>query len=67
LHVVGLLFTSNMRFGSYNARVTTVARQLDRYKLYLVGVQEIRWAKGSPVRAQDDTFVYGKGNENHRL
>ena len=27
-------------------RVTTVARELVRYKLDLVGVQEVRWDKG---------------------
>jgi hypothetical protein len=40
----------------------TVARELARYKLDLVGVQEVRWDKGGPVRAGDYTFFYGKGN-----
>ena len=41
-----------MRFGSWNVRglyrsgsLMTVARELARYKLYLVGVQEVRWDK----------------------
>jgi hypothetical protein len=29
----------------------TVARELARYKLDLVGVQEVRWDKGGTVRA----------------
>jgi hypothetical protein len=37
----------------------TVSRELDRYKLDLVGVQE------EPVG--EYTFFYGKGNENHEL
>jgi hypothetical protein len=45
----------------------TVARELARYKLDLVGVQEVRRDKGGTVRAGDYTFFYGKGNESHKL
>jgi hypothetical protein len=45
----------------------TVAWELARYKLYLVGVQEVRWDKGGTVRAGDCTFFYGKGNASHQL
>jgi hypothetical protein len=45
----------------------TVVRELARYKLDLVGVQEVRWDKGGTLRAGDYTFVYGKGNESHQL
>jgi exonuclease III len=45
-----------MRFGTWNVRslnrsgsLTTVARELARYKLDLVGVQEVRWDKGGTV------------------
>jgi hypothetical protein len=41
--------------------------ELARYKLDLVGVQEVRWDKGGIVRAGDYNFLYGKGNENHHL
>jgi hypothetical protein len=44
-----------------------VARELARYKLDLVGVQEVRWDKGGIVRAGDYTFFYGKGHESHQL
>ena len=43
------------------------ARELARYKLDVVGVQEVRWVKGDTVRAGDYDFFYGKGNENHQL
>jgi hypothetical protein len=32
-----------------------------------VGVQEVRWDKGGTERAEDYTFFYGAGNEEHRL
>ena len=51
------------RAGSLKA----AARQLARYKLDLVGVQEVRWDNGGTVRAGDYNFFYRKGNENHKL
>jgi hypothetical protein len=45
----------------------TVVRELARYELNLVGVQEVRWDKGGTARAGAYTFFYGKGNENHQL
>jgi len=62
-----------MRFGTCNVRslyragaLTTAARELARYKLDLVGVQEVRWDKEGMVRAGDYNFLYGRGN-NHQL
>ena len=43
------------------------ARELARYKLDIVGVQEVRWEKEGTVKAGDYSFFYGKGNENHQL
>ena len=43
----------------------TAARELARYKLDLVGVQEVRWDKAGTVRGGDYNFFCGKGNENH--
>jgi hypothetical protein len=37
-----------------------IDRELARYKLDLVGVQEVRWGKGDTVRAEKYTFFYGK-------
>jgi exonuclease III len=66
----------DMRFGTWNVRslymsrsgsLKTVARELGKYKLDLVGIQEVRWNKGSTERAEDYTYVYGAGNEDHPL
>jgi hypothetical protein len=65
----------DMRFGTWkvwslyrSGSFTTLARELARYKLDLMGVEEVRWDKeGSTVRAGDYIFFYGKGNENHQL
>jgi len=46
---------------------TAAARELARYKLDLVGVQEVRWEKGGTTSAGDYNFFYGKGNENQQL
>jgi hypothetical protein len=43
------------------------ARELARYKLDLVGVQEVRWNKEGTVKAKDCSFFYGKENKNHQL
>jgi hypothetical protein len=40
------------------------ARELARYKLDIVGVQEVRWDIGGTVQAGDYNFFYGKGNKN---
>jgi exonuclease III len=45
----------------------TVSRELARYKLDLLGVQEVRWEGGGTEPAEEYTFFYGKWNENHEL
>jgi exonuclease III len=64
----------DVRFGTWNVRslyrsgsLKTVARELGKYKLDLVGVQEVRWDKGGTEWADDYIFVYGAGNEDHQL
>jgi hypothetical protein len=64
----------DMRFGLWNVRglyrvdsLKTVSRELARYKLDLVGVQEVRWEGVGTEPAGEYTFFYGKGNENHEL
>jgi hypothetical protein len=32
-----------------------------------VSVQEVRWEKEDTERAEDYTFFYGEGNEDHQL
>jgi len=40
--------------------LTTVARELARYKLDLVGVREVRWGKGGTLRAGGYNIFYIK-------
>jgi len=56
-----------MRFGTWNVRnlyragsFTAAARELARYKLDIVGVQEVRWGREGTVRAEDYNFFCGK-------
>jgi hypothetical protein len=58
-----------MRFGTWNVRslyrtgsFTAAARELARYKLDLVDVQDVRWDRGDTVRAEDYIFLYGKAS-----
>jgi hypothetical protein len=44
-----------------------VSRELARYKLDLVGVQEVRWEGSGTEPAGEYTFFYGKGNEHREL
>jgi len=62
-----VLGTWNVRSLYRAGSLAAVTRELARYKLDLVGVQEVRWDKGGTVRAGDYNFFYGKGNENHQL
>ena len=63
-----------MRFDTWYVRslyrsgsFATIARELTRYKLDLVGVPEVRWDKGGTIRVGIYIFFYGKGEENHQL
>jgi len=56
-----------MRFGTWNVRrlyragsLTSAARELARYKLDLLGVQEVRCDKRNRVRVKLLVFLYGK-------
>jgi exonuclease III len=58
----------DMRYGTWNVRslhrigpLKTVAREVGKYKLDLVGVQEVRWGKGVTERAEDYTFSVDRG------
>jgi hypothetical protein len=62
------------RFGLWNVRslyraasLKTVSRELARYKLHSVGVQEVRWEGGSTQPAGEYTFFYWKKIESHAL
>jgi exonuclease III len=64
----------DMRFGTWNIRslyragsLMTVSRELSRYRLDLVELQEVRWEGSGTAPAGEYTFLYGKGDENHEL
>jgi hypothetical protein len=42
-----------------------VARELAKYTLHLLGVQEVMWDKGSTEGVEEYTFFYGKEIENY--
>jgi hypothetical protein len=59
----------DMRFGMWDVRnlyraglFMTVANEISKYKLDLVGVQEVRWDRGGTEPAGTYIFFYGKGN-----
>jgi hypothetical protein len=64
----------DMKFGTWNVRnmnraglLKTVVEEILKYKLYFVGVQEVRWDRGGTEPAGEYSFFYGKRNENHEL
>jgi hypothetical protein len=64
----------DMRSGTWNVKslyragsLVTVAKEISKCKIDLVGAQEIRWDRGGTEPVGEYTFFYGKGNENHEL
>jgi exonuclease III len=61
----------DMRFGTWNIRslcrvgtIKSAAEELEKYKLDLVGVQEVSWEREGYQTADKYTFFYGKGKIN---
>jgi hypothetical protein len=64
----------DMEFCMWNVRsqyracsLMTVAKELSKYKLELVGLQEVRWDRGGTEPAGGYTCLCGKRNDNHEL
>jgi hypothetical protein len=64
----------DLRFKAWNGRsmyragsLRTVAEEVSKYKLDLVGVPEVRWDGSGTEPAGQYAFFYGKGNQNHEL
>jgi hypothetical protein len=45
----------------------TVSREISRYRLDSVGVQEVRWEGSGTAPAGEHTFFYEKEIENHEF
>jgi hypothetical protein len=63
-----------MRLGSWNVRslyragsVVTVSKKLSKYRIDLVGEQEVGWEGGGTELEREYTFSYEKENEDHEL
>jgi hypothetical protein len=63
-----------MGFGTWNVRsmytagaLRVVGKEILKYKLDLVRLQEVRWDRGGTEPSGQYTFFYGEGNQNHEL
>jgi hypothetical protein len=59
--------TQHIRSLYKSGSLTTVARELSRCKLDLLGVQQVRWDNGGTLRGGDYICSYRKGNKIHQL
>jgi len=59
--------TRNVRSPYRAGSLEAAARELGKYKLDVVSVQEVKWDKEGTVREGDYDFFYGKGNDNHQF
>jgi hypothetical protein len=59
--------TRNVRSLYGAGSLMTVAKEISKYKLDLVGVQELRWDRGGTEPPGNYTFFYGKGKQDYEL
>jgi hypothetical protein len=57
----------NVRSLCWSGSLKTVSGELAKYKLDLMGVQEVRWDKFGTEPADNYTFFYGNGNADHHF
>jgi Endonuclease/Exonuclease/phosphatase family. len=53
-----------MRFGTWNVRAGAlglVTSEIDKYRMDLVGVQEVRWEGSGTLESGNYTLFYGEG------
>jgi hypothetical protein len=63
-----------MRSGKWNVKslytlgaMKSVVGELEKYKLDLMGFQEVRWEGEGYQRVDNYIYLYGKGKENHQI
>ena len=64
----------DMRFGTWNVRslyragaLGLVNSELDRCRMDLIGVQEVRWEGSGTLESGNYTLLHGEGKANHQL
>jgi hypothetical protein len=61
VHITFLTWNARSLYGA--GSLMAVEKQISKYKLDLVGVQELRWDGSSTEPVGECIFFYGKGNE----
>ena len=74
LRYIFICLKMDMRFRNSNVRslyragaLGLVTSEMDRCRMDLVGVQEVRWEGSSTFESGNYTLFYGEGNANHQL
>ena len=44
-----------------------VTSEIEKYRVDLIGVQEVRWEGSGTLESGNYTLFYGEGNANHQL
>ena len=55
----------DIRFGMWNARagaLALVTSEIEKYRMDLAGVQEVRWEGSGTLKSGNYTLFYGEGN-----